>query len=114
MQRTLWCTLATALASSAALVAADNPAHTQRFHDAAVVLEELHQTPDKDIPSDLWNKASCVAVFPSVKKAAFIIGGEYGKGAITCRVGKGWSAPSLMKIEKGSVGFQIGGEAVDL
>src|SRR4051812_44127377 len=114
MQRTTWCTFAVACASAAALAAADDPAHIQRFHDAAVVLEELHQTPDKDIPTELWNKASCVAVFPSVKKAAFIVGGEYGKGVITCRRPNGWSAPSFMRIEKGSVGFQIGGSMVDL
>jgi lipid-binding SYLF domain-containing protein len=94
--------------------AAVNKTERQRIEDAAAVLHETHQAPDKDVPEDLWEKASCVGVIPSVKKAAFIVGGEYGKGIISCRTGAGWSAPSFMLIEKGSFGFQIGGETVDL
>jgi lipid-binding SYLF domain-containing protein len=70
-----------------------------------------------DIPADLLNKAECVIVLPSVMKAAFIVGGSYGRGVMTCRSGKEfsgpWSAPSMMALEGGSVGFQIGGEATD-
>ncbi len=66
------------------------------------------QRADKDIPQDLWQKAECVAVIPSVKKAAFVVGGEYGKGVMSCREGSAWSAPSFVLLEKGSVGFQIG------
>ncbi len=105
---------ATVLASTAMLSAAVSKSQASRLHDAAVVLDEIHQAPDKDIPNDLWEKANCVAVFPSVKKAAFIIGGEFGKGVMSCRIGARWSAPSFMSLQKGSVGFQIGGEAVDL
>lgn len=85
-----------------------------RLANAATVLKEIHAAPDKDIPKELWEKAECVAVIPSVKKAAFIIGGEYGKGALSCRNAASWSAPTFVELQKGSVGFQIGGEMVDL
>jgi SH3 domain-containing YSC84-like protein 1 len=102
------------LASSVVLGAGVTKGQSDRLREAAEVLKEIHQTPDKDIPNDLWDKASCVAVIPGVKKAAFIVGGEYGKGVMSCRQGTGWSAPSFMLLEKGSVGFQIGGQSVDL
>jgi lipid-binding SYLF domain-containing protein len=88
-----------------------------RLNESATVLKEILGTPDKGIPRDLLNKAECVVVFPSVKKAAFIVGGSYGRGAITCRSGEAfrgpWSAPAMFALEAGSVGFQIGGEATD-
>src|SRR5580704_3311497 len=112
MQKTL-CVVAAMLASAAGLNAVTK-GQADRIHEAAAVLREIHRAPDKDIPSDLWDKASCVSVFPSVKKAAFILGGEYGKGIMSCRNGADCSAPAFMMLEKGSVGFQIGGEAVDL
>ena len=86
----------------------------KRLAEAGTVLREIHAAPDKDIPRELWEKAHCVGVIPSVKKAAFIVGGEYGKGVISCRAGADWSAPSFIELQKGSVGFQIGGESVDL
>src|SRR5262245_56010334 len=76
----------------------------KRIADAASVLQELRSAPDKDIPDDLWDNARCVGVVPSMKKAAFIIGGEYGKGLISCRKGNEWSAPSFILVEKGSWG----------
>lgn len=85
-----------------------------RIQNSAIVLDEIHKAPDKDIQQDLWERASCVGVLPSVKKAAFIVGGEYGKGVMSCRNDDGWSAPSFIELEKGSIGFQIGGESVDL
>ncbi len=78
------------------------------------MLDEIRSAADRDIPEDLWEKANCVAVIPSVKKAAFIVGGEYGKGVVSCRDGKDWSAPSFVMLQKGSVGFQLGGETIDL
>src|SRR5215467_9905258 len=102
------------LVSSVALSAGVNKAQANRLKEAADVLTEIHQAPDKDIPNDLWDKASCVAVIPGVKKVAFVLGGEYGKGVLSCRQGGGWSAPSFMLLEKGSIGFQIGGQSVDL
>jgi lipid-binding SYLF domain-containing protein len=97
-----------------ALAAGVSKGQADRIKEAAEVLTEIHQAPDKDIPNDLWDKASCVAVIPGVKKVAFVIGGEYGKGVMSCRQGATWSAPSFMLLEKGSVGFQIGGQSVDL
>src|SRR5215475_8664730 len=103
--------LASAVATSAmASVEGDG----KRLAEAATVLKEVHAAPDKDIPTELWEKAHCVAVIPSAKKAAFIVGGEYGKGVLSCRNGLEWSAPSFLSLQKGSVGFQIGGESVDL
>jgi len=87
---------------------------SSRIHNAATVLQELHGTPDKDVPADLWGKAACVGVIPSLKKAAFIVGGEYGRGVMSCRKGAGWSAPMFLALEKGSWGFQAGGESIDL
>ena len=87
---------------------------TSRLKNATAVVNELRAAPDKGIPEDLWNKAECVGVIPSVKKAAFIIGGEYGRGVMSCRAGKGWSAPVFLELEKGSWGFQIGAQEIDL
>ena len=97
-----------------AVAAPDRKEMADRIQNAAIVLDEIHKAPDSDIPNDLWAKAHCVGVLPSVKKGAFIVGGEYGKGVMSCRHGDGWSAPSFVELEKGSIGFQIGGESVDL
>jgi lipid-binding SYLF domain-containing protein len=107
----------TLVASSVALNAAMSKGLANRLQDATEVLRELHATPDKDVPQELWDKAECVAVIPSVKKAAFIVGGEYGKGVLSCRNSAsptGWTAPAFMMLAKGSVGFQIGGQSADL
>jgi lipid-binding SYLF domain-containing protein len=87
---------------------------TKRLGDAAAVLSELRGTPDSGIPEDLWKKAQCVLVLPSLKKAAFVFGGEAGSGVMSCRGAKGWSAPVFMHLAKGSFGLQIGAEQVDL
>jgi lipid-binding SYLF domain-containing protein len=86
----------------------------ERFGKAANVLNELKATPDGGIPEDLWKKAECVLVIPSMKKAAFLIGGETGSGVMSCRHAGGWSAPVFMHLAKGSVGLQIGAQEVDL
>ncbi len=86
----------------------------KRIDEAAAVLKEIHAVPDKDIPVELWNKASCVIVVPGLKKAAFVIGGEYGKGLMSCRRNGAWSAPIFMQVGKGSWGFQIGAQSIDL
>jgi len=86
----------------------------KRFGEAATVLNELRSAPDGGIPQDLWNKAHCVLVIPSMKKAAFLIGGETGSGVMSCRRAAGWSAPVFMHLAKGSVGLQIGAQEVDL
>jgi lipid-binding SYLF domain-containing protein len=86
----------------------------KRLAESTTVLTELRDTPDKGIPPDLWEKARCVVVIPSLKKAAFGIGGEYGAGVMSCRHATAWSAPAFMQLAKGSWGFQIGAEEVDL
>jgi SH3 domain-containing YSC84-like protein 1 len=87
---------------------------TKRIQEAATVLKEIHAAPDKDIPQDLWDKAACVIVVPSLKKAAFVFGGEYGKGLMSCRHTGGWTAPLFMLVGKGSWGLQIGAQSIDL
>jgi lipid-binding SYLF domain-containing protein len=79
-----------------------------RVNSAEEVLHEIMQTPDKGIPHDLLERASCVGIVPSLKRAGFIVGAKYGKGIVTCRTGTGWSAPSTIIIEGGNIGFQIG------
>lgn len=85
-----------------------------RLHEAAQVFSEIMAAPDKGIPRELVEKAECVVVVPGLKKAAFIVGAKYGKGFVTCRRADGWSAPSAIRIEGGSVGFQIGGSETDV
>ena len=102
------------VAGSTASAATLKSSAVERVAEAATTLREIHAVPDKDIPQELWDKASCVIVIPSLKKAAFIVGGEYGKGLMSCRAKGAWSAPIFMEMEKGSWGLQIGGESVDL
>ena len=94
----------------------DNDKETDRLENAGMVMEEIMNIPD-NIPQDLIDKAECVIVFPSVLKAAFIVGGSYGRGAMVCRSGEHftgpWGAPSMMALEGGSLGFQLGGQATD-
>jgi len=87
-----------------------------RLQNAGEVMKEIIEIPD-DIPQSLLDKADCVISIPSVLKAAFIVGGSYGRGAMTCRSGENfqgpWGAPTMMALEGGSVGFQLGGQATD-
>lgn len=97
------------------LLAADNEP-TQRLDAATAVLSEIMGTPDKGIPQELLQKAHCIVIVPDLKTAAFVFGGKYGKGYVSCRRENagGWSAPGTVRIEGGSVGFQIGGSSTDL
>ena len=110
--------MATALATAMAIVplmAADKePA--ERLAAAAAVLSEIMNAPDQGIPEDLLNGAYCIVIVPDLKTAAFVVGGKYGKGYVSCRKKglPGWSAPGTVRIEGGSVGFQIGGSSTDL
>jgi SH3 domain-containing YSC84-like protein 1 len=106
--------LTAALAFMPLLVNGAQPA--QRLDEATAVLFEVMATPDKGIPADLLAKAHCIVVVPGLKKVAFVVGGEYGSGYLSCRhkSGEGWSAPGSVRIKGGSVGFQIGGSATDL
>src|SRR6266849_6162445 len=97
------------------LLAKDNePA--KRLNDAAAVFSEVMAAPDKGIPQEMLEHANCIVIVPDLKTGAFVFGGKYGKGYLSCRNkrGKGWSAPAAVRIEGGSVGFQIGGSSTDL
>jgi lipid-binding SYLF domain-containing protein len=113
--------LSSILLTAAPLVAGMASASAQtkvddRLRDSGRVLKEILDVPDS-IPQELLDKADCVVVFPSVLKAAFIVGGSYGRGAMSCRQGQDfrgpWGAPTMMALEGGSFGFQIGGQATD-
>jgi len=105
-----------ALAALALPLSGADSKEAQRLQNCGTVLREIMDIPE-DIPQDLIDKAECIIVFPSVLKAAFVVGGSYGRGAMTCRTGEHysgpWSPPSMMILEGGSVGFQIGGQATD-
>src|SRR5246500_3281887 len=106
-----------ALALVAAVASAsDQTKDDDRLKNCGSVLKEILNVPD-NIPQDLLDKADCVVVFPSVVKAAFIVGASYGRGAMSCRKGEDfrgpWGAPTMMALEGGSFGFQIGGQATD-
>src|SRR5437879_2691067 len=105
--------LALALSSSAVLFAADTAA--ERMSDATKVFTEIMSTPDKGIPQDLLEKAHCIVIVPGLKQAAFVVGGKFGRGYAVCRQkGGGWGAPAAVRVEGGSVGFQIGGSSTEV
>src|SRR5438093_3916001 len=104
------CALALVLAAAGHADAAISASETARLASAAQVVNDIKTS----IPQEYWSKARCVAVIPDLKKAAFVFGGEYGKGVMSCRSGSGWSAPAFMQLAKGSWGFQAGAEQVDL
>jgi SH3 domain-containing YSC84-like protein 1 len=98
------------------LLASKDKKETERLDNCGVVVKEVMDISD-NIPEDLIDKAVCIIVFPSVLKAAFVVGGSYGRGAMTCRSGEHftgpWSAPTMMALEGGSFGLQLGGQATD-
>ncbi len=116
MKKFLLLTLIVSLCSLS--FAADEPAKESKAADreqaAADVLNEIQAAPDKGIPQEVLGSAECVAVVPSMLKGGFIVGAKYGRGLASCRTPKGWSAPAFFTLTGGSVGFQIGGQAVDL
>ena len=87
---------------------------TARLQAAGVVLHEIMAAPDKGIPEEVLNDAKCIAVVPNMAKGGFIVGGEHGRGVVTCRTGHGWSAPAFISIGGGNFGFQAGAQSVDL
>jgi SH3 domain-containing YSC84-like protein 1 len=109
-------TIGLTLFVSAPRSAAADEKEADRIHNSAQTLKEILDVPE-NIPQDLLDKARCVVVIPSVVKAAFIVGGSYGRGVMVCRTGReftgAWGAPVMMALEAGSVGFQIGGQATD-
>jgi len=115
-----WIVLLAGTLALGPLSSAKNPGEAKteqdRLQNAGKVMQEILKVPD-DIPQDLLDKARCVVVMPSVLKAAFVVGGSYGRGTMVCRTGKDftgpWGAPAMYALEGGSVGLQIGGEATD-
>jgi lipid-binding SYLF domain-containing protein len=107
-------TVATTLALAPLLASDNEPA--KRLSESTTVLSEIMATPDKGIPEELMEKAHCIVIVPDLKTAAFVVGGKYGKGYVSCRskTRAGWSAPGTVRIEGGSVGFQIGASSTDL
>ena len=98
------------------LLASGDKKEADRLENCGMIIKEVMDIPD-NIPEDLIDKADCIIVFPSVLKAAFVVGGSYGRGSMTCRSGEHftgpWSAPTMMALEGGSIGLQLGGQATD-
>jgi lipid-binding SYLF domain-containing protein len=92
----------------------DNTKAEDRIQAAATVIDEIESAPDTGIPEDVLGSAECVAVVPSLLKGGFILAANYGRGVASCRTPTGWSAPAFLFTSGGSVGFQIGGQAIDL
>src|SRR5512146_99976 len=95
------------------LLADDREKDKDRLQNAAQILDDVMAAPDKGIPEEILSDAKCLAVVPSLLKGGFILGGAYGKGVASCKTEHGWSAPAFFRIEGGSFGLQIGGQAVD-
>jgi lipid-binding SYLF domain-containing protein len=113
LKRTLIVTTLTLLVTLTAF-ASDREDDVSRTQKAAQVFQEIMNTPDQAIPSDLLESAKCIAIIPGDKKFAFVFGGSYGRGLATCRTERGWSAPMFIAVDGGSVGYQIGGSSTDL
>src|SRR5579883_1112566 len=107
--------LIAAFSMTAALLCAESDA-PKRLQAAADAFKEVMDVSDKAIPQDLLNKAQCAVVIPGLKKGAFIVGGKYGRGFVSCRRENniGWSNPGGVRVEGGSFGFQIGGAETDV
>src|SRR5262249_48712132 len=112
--RTLQTLFLTAALTAPALLADEHAA--ERLNDATTVIQEMTKMDDKGIPQDLIDKSQCVIVVPGLKKAGFIVGAKYGRGYAACRKPghAGWTAPAAIRIEGGSVGFQIGASEQDV
>src|SRR5215467_10595917 len=114
-----WITLALSVALlSSPLAAADEKEKSktaERMEDSSALFSEIMGAPDKSIPQDLLDKSHCIVLVPGLKKGAFVVGGKFGKGFAVCRqtAGQGWGPPAAMRIEGGSVGFQIGVSSSD-
>src|SRR5882672_1649230 len=103
-----------AMGLTVGLLYGQEPAPDERLRNATAVLHEVLSAPDKGIPQDLLAKAQCVMIVPGLKKGAFLVGGEYGRGFALCRRGGEWGGPAAIKFGGGSFGAQIGGESTDV
>jgi len=109
-------TVTIAVALGCAPVAAKDTKTSERLDDSASLFSEIMSTPDKSIPQDLLNKSYCIVLVPGLKKGAFVVGGKYGHGFVLCRnkSGEGWGPPASIRVEGGSIGFQIGVSSTDV
>jgi lipid-binding SYLF domain-containing protein len=116
MRTTLVAIISIAAVVAPAFAAEHEAKVVDRLDAAADVLRDMTHAQDKGIPQDLMNKAQCVVIIPGMKKAGFIVGGQFGRGFAVCRKasGHGWTAPAAIRSEGGSVGFQIGGSEQDV
>lgn len=114
MKKTLAVFCVCLLFSSSSFAASTRKDLQERVDAAKVVLDEIMATQDSTIPSNILRSATCVGVVPGLKKGAFVWGGEYGQGIVTCRTGHGWSAPVFIRMAGGSFGLQIGAQSTDL
>lgn len=103
-----------ALAPMMVFAASEKEHAVKIINESATVFNEIMSAPDKGIPQNILNKAQCIGIIPGLKRAGFIVGGKYGKGVLTCRTADGWSGPSIVRVEGGSIGFQIGAGETDL
>lgn len=104
----------TALLAATTAFAALSKDEVKLLNAATTVVSDIRNAADNGIPEEIWQKAECVVVIPALKKAAFIIGGEFGEGVISCRRANTWSAPVFMRLAKGSAGFQVGASSTEL
>jgi SH3 domain-containing YSC84-like protein 1 len=114
MKRSILIIATAAMLAGTLFAAEDRDKELERVTSASKVIDEIQAAPDKGIPEEIMSSADCVAVIPSMLKGGFVFGANYGKGIATCRRGNAWSAPAPIRIEGGSWGLQIGGQAVDL
>ena len=114
MKRALATVCLSLLLTSTVVAASSKEDLQNRIDSAKVVLDQIMNAGDRTVPSNILRSATCVAVVPGMIKGAFVFGGQYGQGVVTCRTGHGWSAPVFIRMAGGSFGFQIGGQATDL
>ena len=108
------CTLCFCLLMPSRAFGASRETLQDRLDSAKAVMDEIMGTKDNSIPMNILQQATCIGVVPGMIKGAFVFGGQYGQGVVTCRTGHGWSAPVFIRMAGGSFGFQIGGQATDL
>ncbi len=114
MKKFIVAACALALSASQGFAATSHAKLVDRLNAASRVITEIESIPAKSIPLAIMSKATCVAVVPGYKKAAFVVGGTYGQGVVTCKTARGWSAPAFIQMRGGSWGLQIGGQSTDL
>ena len=114
MKKWIASTCMTFMLVTSAFAASSKDDLKNRLDAAKTVMDQIMAASDRGIPMNILQQATCIAVVPSMLKGAFVFGGQYGQGVVTCRTGKGWSAPVFIRMAGGSFGFQIGGQATDL